>query len=89
MVDILKEGPRSAGDLAARAGVSRSLASRHLKVLKSAGLVVDAHPEFDARVRIYSLRAGPLRQLAAWLEAAEAGWVEQLSALKAHVEGAR
>lgn len=87
MVDLLKDGPRSAGDLAAGAGVSRSLASRHLKILKAAGLVADAHPDFDARVRIYSLRAGPMRQLAGWLEAAETGWIEQLAAFKAHVEG--
>lgn len=62
--------------------------SRHLRVLREVGLVEETHPSFDARVRIYSLRSAPLRDLRAWLERAELGWAEQLDALKDHLEGA-
>ena len=60
--------------------------SRHLRVLRLSGLVEEAHPEFDARVRIYELRPGPIAGLKAWLEETEKLWTEQLAAFKAHVE---
>ena len=60
--------------------------SRHLRVLRSADLVEEEHPPFDARVRIYSLRAASMGALRAWLADAEAGWTQQLSAFKDHVE---
>jgi hypothetical protein len=55
-------------------------------VLREAELVEEAHPSFDARVRIYSLRVASMATLKAWLTDAEAGWVQQLGAFKAHVE---
>jgi len=61
--------------------------SRHLRVLRLCGLVEEAHPEFDARVRIYTLRPEPIAGLRAWLEETEELWTEQLTAFKAHVEG--
>jgi DNA-binding transcriptional ArsR family regulator len=61
--------------------------SRHLRTLREAGLVEETHPPFDARVRVYALRSGPMAELKAWAEAAEALWSEQLLALKNHVEG--
>jgi DNA-binding transcriptional ArsR family regulator len=87
-VDLLREGPRRAGELATELGVSPSAMSRHLKILRASGLVevADNHPEFDARVRIYSLRPGPVAELKAWLEDTERGWQQQLAAFKAHVE---
>jgi DNA-binding transcriptional ArsR family regulator len=60
--------------------------SRHLRVLRSAKLVEEEHPPFDARVRVYSLRVATMGALKSWLAAAEAGWVQQLGAFKAHVE---
>jgi DNA-binding transcriptional ArsR family regulator len=60
--------------------------SRHLRTLREGGLVEESHPEFDTRVRVYALRAGPMGELIAWLEAAERGWSEQLAAFKAHIE---
>jgi hypothetical protein len=42
--------------------------SRHLRVLKSCGLVTEKHPAHDARVRIYGLRPGPLGALKTWLD---------------------
>jgi hypothetical protein len=62
--------------------------SRHLRALRQSGLIEESHPAFDARVRIYVLRQGPMDELRGWLAAAESHWVDQLSALKAHVEGA-
>ncbi|MBX3312889.1 MAG: winged helix-turn-helix transcriptional regulator [Actinobacteria bacterium] len=86
VVELLRERPRRAGELAAELAVSPSVMSRHLKVLRDNDVVEDANPEFDARVRIYSLRAGATAGLRSWLDAVEQGWTEQLAALKAHVE---
>jgi DNA-binding transcriptional ArsR family regulator len=61
--------------------------SRHLRVLRHGGLVEESHPEFDARVRIYSLRPAPMAELRDWLEETETLWTEQLASFKQHVEG--
>jgi DNA-binding transcriptional ArsR family regulator len=61
--------------------------SRHLRTLRASGLVFESHPEFDARVRIYELQPGPMRELKIWLEQSERMWSEQLTAFKRHVEG--
>jgi DNA-binding transcriptional ArsR family regulator len=60
--------------------------SRHLRALRQAGLIDQVHPEFDARVRVYALRPGPMAELKAWAQAAETLWSDQLLALKAQVE---
>ena len=86
-IDLLREGPRRAGDLAQAIGLPASAMSRHLRVLRQSGLVEERHPEFDARVRIYSLRTGPMAELREWLDETEALWAEQLSSFKQHVEG--
>jgi len=49
--------------------------------------VEEAHPEFDARVRIYALKAGAMSELKTWLEQTERLWAEQLASLKSHIEG--
>lgn len=85
-VDLLRERPRRAGELAESLGLSPPAMSRHLRALRQSGLVEESHPKFDARVRVYSLRPEPMAQLKAWLDAAEGHWADQLSALKAHVE---
>jgi hypothetical protein len=51
--------------------------------------VEEAHPEFDARVRIYSLRSAPMAELRSWLDTAERGWAEQLAAFADHLERGR
>ncbi|MGA2952042.1 MAG: metalloregulator ArsR/SmtB family transcription factor [Caulobacteraceae bacterium] len=88
VVDVLRGGPRSAGDLARQLGVSPSLMSRQLKALREGGLVEDAHPAFDTRLRIYALSPAPMAELRRWLEAAEQGWSDQLASFKAHLERA-
>jgi DNA-binding transcriptional ArsR family regulator len=86
-IDLLREGPRRAGDLAQAIGLPAPAMSRHLRVLRQSGLVEESHPEFDARVRIYSLRPGPMAELRDWLNETEALWTEQLSSFKKHIEG--
>ena len=85
-VELLALRPHRAGELADALGVSAPVMSRHLRALRRAQLVDEAHPAFDARVRIYSLRAASMGALRAWLAAAEAGWVQQLASFKDHVE---
>lgn len=63
--------------------------SRHLRVLKQSGLVEEAHPEFDARVRVYALKDGAMADLKAWLADTERLWSDQLASFKAHVEKKR
>lgn len=86
-VELLAQRPRRAGELAEALGVSAPVMSRHLRVLRSAEVVEEDHPPFDARVRVYSLRAGSIAGLKAWLANAEAGWAQQLSTFRDHVEG--
>lgn len=86
VVDLLAERPRPAGELARALGLSPPAMSRHLKTLKASGLVEERHPEFDARVRIYELKPGPMVELQRWLEEAEQLWSDQLAAFKRHVE---
>jgi DNA-binding transcriptional ArsR family regulator len=85
-VELLAQGPRRAGELAAELGTTPSTMSKHLRVLRQGGLVEETHPEFDARVRIYTLRSAPMTELRSWLDAAERGWAEQLAAFKSHIE---
>jgi DNA-binding transcriptional ArsR family regulator len=87
-IDLLREGPRRAGDLAEALDLTPPVMSRHLRVLRQSGLVQEEHPDFDARVRIYSLRPGATRALRTWLDEVETMWSGQLSALKSHLEQA-
>lgn len=87
VVELLSERPYRAGDLAEALALPAPAMSRHLRALREAGLVEESHPAFDARVRIYALRAAPMSELKAWMEAAERGWSEQLLAFKTHLEG--
>jgi DNA-binding transcriptional ArsR family regulator len=85
-VDLLRERPRRAGELAAELGLAPPAMSRHLRILRESGLVEESHPPFDARVRIYALAPGPMAALKAWLDETEALWARQMAAFKAHVE---
>ena len=88
VVDLLSRRPRAAGELARAVGVSAPAMSRHLRALREGGLVEDSHPSFDARVRVYALKAQPMIDLMRWLEETEALWSAQLAAFKAHLEKA-
>jgi DNA-binding transcriptional ArsR family regulator len=86
LVELLRERPRRAGELARALRLNPPALSRHLRTLKAGGLIEEAHPPFDARVRIYSLRPKPMADLKAWLADTERLWTEQLKAFKAHLE---
>ena len=86
VVDLLRRSPRRAGELAARANMSAPAMSRHLRVLRSTGLVDVAPAEDDARTRVYRLRRQPFGDLQAWLDQIQAFWDEQLASFKAHAE---
>ncbi len=88
VIELLRDRPRRAGELAEEVGLNPSALSRHLRTLKASGLIEEAHPEFDARIRIYTLRPQPMADLKAWLEQTERLWAEQLAAFKAHLERA-
>jgi DNA-binding transcriptional ArsR family regulator len=86
VVDLLRDRPRRAGELAAAARTSAPAMSRHLRVLRASGLVEAELLEEDARARVYRLRPERLRALQVWLDTF---WGSQLDAFKAHVERRR
>lgn len=85
-IELLGRRPHRAGELADALRLPAPAMSRHLRLLKQSGLVEETHPEFDARVRIYALKAGAIAELKKWLQATELMWTDQLAAFKSHVE---
>ena len=88
VVGLLRDGPQRAGDIAAALAMSRQAMSRHLRVLRHAGLIraVGAHEHEDARARTYQLDAEPIAALHDWLGDVRAFWGEQLLSFKAQAE---
>jgi len=86
VVDLLRERPRRAGELAEAARLSFPAMSRHLKTLRQSGLVAEERDEFDSRVRIYRLRPQAMTELKTWLAETDALWARQLAALRAHIQ---
>src|SRR5207245_1697706 len=89
VVELLREGPRRASDIAEGLGMSRPAMSRHLRVLRRSGLVDVEMADVDARERLYRLRPDTFVALQAWLDQVQAYWSEQLGAFKEHAEGKR
>ena len=85
-VRLLRKKPRRSSELAAALSLSRPLTSRHLRVLRRAGLVEERSEGDDARVRMYRLRAAPFAVLRSWLDEVEAFWGDQMEAFKSHAE---
>ncbi|HYN94940.1 MAG TPA: metalloregulator ArsR/SmtB family transcription factor [Pilimelia sp.] len=81
---MLRDEPLTAGQIADRFPISRPAVSRHLRVLREAGLVRDTA---DGRRRVYTLVTAPLDELAGWLGrlARPAGWQHRLDALETEV----
>jgi DNA-binding transcriptional ArsR family regulator len=81
---MLRDEPLSAGQIADRFVISRPAVSRHLRVLREAGLVRDT---VDGRRRVYTLVTAPLDELAAWLGRLmrPSGWQHRLDALETEV----
>jgi len=84
MLETLTGGPATAGELAALLPIARPGVSRHLRVLREAGLV---EVRQEAQRRIYSLRPQPLAEIDEWLSRYRALWEQRLDAL--HTEVAR
>ena len=83
ILDLLLDGPRSVGELVAELDISQPSTSKHLRVLREAGLV-HVHP--DAQRRVYALRATPLAELDAWLTPYRRLWDGRLDALERHLD---
>jgi DNA-binding transcriptional ArsR family regulator len=86
IVELLADGELDAGSIAERFPVSRPAVSRHLRVLREAGLV-RVRPE--AQRRLYALDPAPLAELDAWLERYRAFWGNRLDALDVHLRRQR
>ena len=83
ILDALRDGERVVGDLVERVRLSQPAVSKHLRILKEAGLV-DVRPE--GQRRWYRLRAAPLADLDEWLEPYRQFWTGRIDALVAHLE---
>lgn len=83
ILDAVRDGERSVGELVDEIGMHQPGVSRHLKVLRDAGLV---EVRRDAQRRLYRLRPGPLMELDEWLEPFRREWANRLDALEQHLE---
>jgi DNA-binding transcriptional ArsR family regulator len=79
LLDQLRTGDRSVGDLVDTLAMSQPAVSKHLRVLREAGL---ATVRVDGQRRIYRLRPGALRELDDWLAPYRAFWEERLDAME-------
>ncbi|WP_088834043.1 ArsR/SmtB family transcription factor [Paenibacillus tyrfis] len=78
IVELLREGPLTVGEIADRLGLSQPQTSKHLRALSAAGLV---EVQAIANRRICKLRPQPLLELGAWLESFRHNWDEKLDRL--------
>ncbi|MEO8703936.1 MAG: metalloregulator ArsR/SmtB family transcription factor [Kofleriaceae bacterium] len=78
IVELLRSGAHSVNEIGARLDLKQPQVSKHLRILKAAGLV-DVEPR--AQQRVYELRAKPLRQLHDWLERYRKVWDARFEAL--------
>lgn len=83
IVDALAVRGRSVGEIVDLFSISQPSISRHLKVLREAGLVT-VHP--DGRLREYRLDPAPLREIDEWLERYRKFWAHKLDALERHLD---
>ena len=83
ILDLLRERERPVGELVAALGISQPGVSKHLKVLRDAGLV---EATADAQRRVYRLRSEPLQEIEAWLAPFRAAWRDRLDDLEQHLD---
>lgn len=86
IIERLLRGPARSSDLADALRLSRSAMSKHLRVLRTAGVVAQEVQDSDARVRMVQLRPEPFADVRRWLDVVEEFWHDQLHAFKAHAE---
>ena len=85
ILDVLRDGERPVGDLVEQLQLSQPAVSKHLRVLREAGLV---EVRTDAQRRLYRIRPEPLVEIDAWLEPYRRLWNRSLDALQRHLEEA-
>jgi DNA-binding transcriptional ArsR family regulator len=83
ILDAVRDRERSVGELVAEVGMHQPGVSRHLKVLRDAGLV---EVRRDAQRRLYRLRPEPLMELDEWLEPYRREWANRLDSLERHLQ---
>jgi DNA-binding transcriptional ArsR family regulator len=83
ILDLLAEEERPVGDLVQTLALSQPAVSKHLRVLREAGLV---ESRTEAQQRIYRVRAEPLREVDEWLAPYRRSWAARLNALERHLE---
>jgi DNA-binding transcriptional ArsR family regulator len=83
ILDLLKAGERPVGELVELLGLTQPGVSKHLKVLRDAGLV---EVRQDAQRRWYRLRPDPLVEIDAWLAPYRRLWADRLDALERHLD---
>lgn len=86
ILELLRDGEVAAGDLCDEFPISRPAVSRHLRVLREAGLVSS---RVDGQRRVYTLDARPLAELDAWLEPYRVLWAQRLDALDTEIRRGR
>jgi DNA-binding transcriptional ArsR family regulator len=80
---LLRDGPRTVGDIASNFRTSRPAISKHLRLLRAAGLVVSHR---DGTASICGLNAKPLQTVNSWLEDYRALWGDSMRSLKSFIE---
>ncbi len=88
VIGALLARPQRAGELAREVGLSPPALSRHLRILRRAGLVHEDGDAADARVRIYRVKEAGFGPVSDWIADVEAFWTAQLAGFKAHAERA-
>jgi DNA-binding transcriptional ArsR family regulator len=83
ILDLLLDRERPVGDLVQRLKLSQPGVSKHLRVLRDAGLV---SVRTEAQRRIYGVRSEPLEEVAEWLEPYRRLWTDRLDALERHLD---
>jgi DNA-binding transcriptional ArsR family regulator len=83
ILDLLRAGEQTVGDLVSELGLSQPGVSKHLRVLRQAGLV---EVRADGQRRRYRLRIEPLREIDEWLAPYRTAWNNRLDALEAHLD---
>jgi DNA-binding transcriptional ArsR family regulator len=83
ILDLLRDGERPVGDLVDRLSMSQPAVSKHLRVLRDAGLV---DVRVDAQRRLYRLRPEPLREIDAWIAPYRQLWEDRLARLERHLQ---
>ena len=86
ILDLLRDGERPVGSLVDELGISQPLVSKHLRVLRDAGLV---EVRADAQRRMYRVRAEPLVEVDEWLAPYRQMWARSLDRLGRHLEDER